>query len=226
MSILDLVFPKQCISCGKKGRYVCSRCIGEVNFSKQLCIVCGRASIDGATHTRCQKPFGLDGSVSIWKYEKVVRESIIKLKYKFAYEIAKELSFYISNFLKENITALSEVAVLTPVPLYKTRKNWRGFNQSVEVGKMLAKDMGWSFVDDIVVRTAKTKPQTELKGKERLSNIRGVFGFNDSYKTQIADCVPLIIFDDVWTTGTTLKEMCKVLKRNGAKKVWSLTIAK
>ena len=86
--------------------------------------------------------------------------------------------------------------------------------------------MGWGFVDDIVTRNIKAKPQTELKGKERLLNVRGVFRFNNSYRKQITDYGPLIIFDDVWTTGMTLKETCKVLKRNGAKNVWALTIAK
>ena len=192
-----------------------------------MCIVCGRASIDGVTHVRCKKPFGLDGAVSVWKYEKVIRKSIINLKYKFAYEIAKELSFYIRNFLKGNITALPEKAILIPIPLYKTRKNWRGFNQSVEVGKLLAKGMGWSFVDDIVTRKVNAKPQTELKGKERISNVRGVFAINSKFKSEkFSIDQSYIIFDDVWTTGMTLKEMCKVLKRNGAKNVWALTIAK
>lgn len=192
-----------------------------------MCIVCGRASIDGVTHIRCKKPFGLDGAVSVWKYEKVIRKSIINLKYKFAYEIAKELSFYICNFLKGNITALPEKATLTPIPLYKTRKNWRGFNQSVEVGKLLARGMGWGFVDDIVTRDVKAKPQTELKGEERILNLRGVFAINSKFKSENFPInQSYIIFDDVWTTGTTLKEMCKVLKRNGAKNVWALTIAK
>jgi competence protein ComFC len=85
--------------------------------------------------------------------------------------------------------------------------------------------MGWSFGEDLVMRKRKTKPQTELKGEERESNLKGAFEANKS-KTKGLKDFQIIIFDDVWTTGTTLKEMCKVLKRDGVKKVWALTIAK
>ena len=87
--------------------------------------------------------------------------------------------------------------------------------------------MGWDFDDEVVLRKTKTKPQTELKVKERLANVRGVFTINSNFKlTNRVINRPYIIFDDVWTTGTTLREVCKVLKQNGVKEVWALTVAK
>ena len=120
---------------------------------------------------------------------------------------------------------LPKSAILIPIPLYWHRKNWRGFNQVEEVGKIVAERIGWGFSSDILIRKAHRRPQTELKGDKRRKNIRGVFSFNSDYRLLKTENRPLILFDDVYTTGSTLKETGKVLKRNGAKSVWGLTLA-
>ena len=223
MNILDLIFPKSCLDCKKDGQYICKSCIGKVRYKKQICIVCERASIDGVTHIKCKKKLGLDGYISLWRYEGVVRKAIIGLKYKFASEIAKELSMYTSNRLTTGEYFLPENTLLVPIPLYWYRGNWRGFNQTVEIGKLLAERMGWDFVPDLLLRKKLRKPQAELKEDDRKKNIRGVFSLNSNYQLLSTS---YILFDDVSTTGSTLKEAGKILKRNGAIKVWGLTIAK
>ena len=99
------------------------------------------------------------------------------------------------------------------------------------MGKLIAANMGWKYAPDILVRKRHGVPQTELTGKERKSKIKGIFEFNDFY-SQLTTHLPaqagssrLVLFDDVWTTGSTLKEAAKVLKRRGAGEVWGLTIA-
>jgi ComF family protein len=136
--------------------------------------------------------------------------------------IAEELADkFIEKINKERIF-LPKDAVLIPIPLYQKRKNWRGFNQSEEIGKMIANKLKWEYQQDILVRTRKTIPQTELKGQERLQNISGAFSPNsDNLKPDKT----YILLDDVLTTGSTLKEACKKLKQNGAKTVWGITIA-
>jgi ComF family protein len=198
----------------------------KVGFPKQTCIVCGQLSINGTTHAKCLKTLDLHGAISIWKYEKVIRKAIIKLKYNFASEIAKETSLYASECLKSGTSVLPKEAILIPIPLHRSRLNWRGFNQSAEIGKGLAKEMGWDYMDNVVIRKVKTKPQTELRGIERKKNLKEAFSFNESFNSLTNSKRKLILFDDVWTTGATLKEMCKVLKKNGVKEVWAITIAK
>lgn len=148
------------------------------------------------------------------------------LKYKFAKEVAKELVYCTLEFLKNESLVLPKEDVLVPIPLYWFRGNWRGFNQSDEIGKTLARGIGLGFIPDLLIRKKFTKPQTELKGKERRENVRGVFSLNPNYKLQITKYNSLILFDDVWTTGATIKEATKVLKRAGANKVWALTLAR
>lgn len=86
----------------------------------------------------------------------------------------------------------------------------------------MSKKLGWDFNKNLLIRKTSTKPQVELRGKERKQNIRGVFKLNKP----LDKIKPIILFDDVWTTGSTIKEAAKVLKRNRAKTVWALTITR
>lgn len=70
------------------------------------------------------------------------------------------------------------------------------------------------------------KPQVGLKGKQRRENVKGEFSINQKLKAKIDNNSLVVIFDDVYTTGATIKEAVKVLKRNGVKTVWGLTIAR
>ncbi|MFV1917349.1 MAG: ComF family protein [Patescibacteria group bacterium] len=223
MAIVDLLFPKKCLNCGRDRSYVCLSCLSKLFELKQTCFECGRPSVDGMTHERCKLPWGLDGLVFLWPYQGVIRQAIIKLKYKFALEIAKELSDHITDHLQKRSVALPLDATLLPIPLYWYRKNWRGFNQVEEIGKLVTNNMNWDFQSDLLVRKRLKKPQTDLKKDERAENIRGVFTLNPNYQLQ---SISYMLFDDVLTTGATIKEAAKVLKRNGAKDVWGLTIAR
>ena len=223
MNLIDFIFPKTCLGCGKEGQYLCLSCVSKSNLVRQICIECEKSSIDGLTHTKCTRSWGLDGAVSVWVYEGIIRKALIKLKYKFAYELANELSRYASDFMKKNINALPKDAILTPVPLHARRQKWRGFNQAEEIGKLIAQNLGWEFRKGIVIRKNPTKPQTELKRSQRKKNILGAFSLKPNHQLLSTN---YIIFDDVATTGSTLREVTKVLKRSGAKSVWGLTIAR
>ncbi len=222
MNLVDLLFPRNCLGCGRGGQYICSICISKLPRVDQLCPVCEKASIDGVTHVRCLKKQSIDGVYSLWPYQGVIRSSILKLKYKFATQIAEELSDFAFSVLKDT-PIFPEKSVFTPIPLYWIRKNFRGFNQSEIIGKRLAEKMDWDFDPDILYRRKFGRPQTELRGKDRRKNVRGVFCLNPKYKLLSTS---YILFDDVYTTGSTLKEAGKVLKRNGVEKVWGLTIAR
>lgn len=221
MGILDLVFPKTCLSCGSEGRYICRDCMGKVPHAQPICPYCKHPSIDGATHINCLKKLGIDGLTSIWKYEGVVKKAILALKYKYATEIGKEISEYA-------ITSLSSLVFptaynLVPIPIYWHKQNTRGFNQSIELGGNIAENLRLKFIPDLLIKHKSTISQVELSGEERRQNLRNVFILNPSYQLLATD---YLLFDDVFTTGSTLFEATKVLKRRGVKRVWGLTIAR
>jgi competence protein ComFC len=221
MDLLSYIFPKKCLECGREGKYICDSCLRKVTYQKPICPVCERASIDGFTHVGCKTPQSLDGLVAPFRYEGVVRKAILALKYKFASEVATELAGVLCPFFHNS---LFMIGTLVPIPLHWHRENWRGFNQSAEVGKLVAAKMNWKSAPDLLVRKKITTPQVELDSKKRLENVRGVFSLNPNYcLVPNAYC---LLFDDVWTTGATMKEACKVLKRHGVKKVWGVAIAR
>lgn len=200
MGFLDLIFPKKCLECGKEGKYICESCLNKV----------GKSGWYGNNY-------------SVFRYEGVIRKAIIALKYKYSTEIAKELQNYIVIELKKQ--NFVDDYCLIPIPLHKKRFNERGFNQSEEVGKLIAKNMNWDFNANLLVKNRATIPQVGLKGKARRKNLSGVFSINP-HRLPSPVHGSLVLFDDVFTTGSTLKEATKVLENAGYKNVWGLTIAR
>lgn len=232
MGILDAFFPKKCAGCGKTGTYFCANCIRNSKlFFPQICPVCERNSVDGVAHVQCRKRLTPDGLTSIWNYQKAPRELILKLKYKYVSDVALSLAVPTFGVLKNTKRSAPQAPkwnsklVLVPIPLHWTRKNWRGFNHVEEVGKIFAKLMGWQMAN-LLVRSKMAKQQVGLKGKERKSNVEGVFEVSNNLTIQQFNNIDVILFDDVWTTGATMKEAARVLKEAGFKHVWCLTLAR
>ncbi|MEK7472493.1 MAG: ComF family protein [Patescibacteria group bacterium] len=197
--ILDFLFPKYCLECGKAEKYICNKCYCKVSPCN---IVNGK-------------------NLSIFKYEGVIRKAIISLKYKFAYDLTDELVDASLKQLKK--LKRSKNTILIPIPLHKYRKNWRGFNQTEIIGEKLAKAMNWRYVPDLLLRTKSTVPQVGLKGAVRRNNLSGVF----SVSPNILDTTShILLFDDVYTTGSTINEAKKVLTEAGFINIKSLTIAR
>jgi len=158
---------------------------------------------------------------SIFKYQGVIKKAIVAIKYKFATDIVDELVDASVERLKSR--KLHNVAFV-PIPLHIHRSNWRGFNQSEIIGKKIAEKLNWEFVPDLLIRNKNTTPQVGLKSFDRHQNMSGVFSVSSRY---IQYSKPnILIFDDVYTTGSTMKEAKKVLKNSGFKRIYSLTIAR
>lgn len=206
MNLLDIIFPKKCLECNKSGGYICQECI-----TKMQCVVQSN-----------------NLNYSIFKYNGVIRKAIIALKYKFAYDICDELVNVCCSRL--STFYMLPDTILVPIPLHKLRQNWRGFNQAEILGKKLAEKMKWKFIPDLLIRTKNTKPQVGLKGSVRRSNLSNVFAINPCFLRSHSTChllhSTILLFDDVYTTGSTIKEARKTLSDYTRNKVYSLTIAR
>ncbi len=230
MNLLDFLFPKTCIGCNKFGSYFCDNCVSEIKQSELVCPFCERASLGGAVHPVCKRKYGLDGLWSLGIYQGSLRKSIQKLKYKWVSEMAKDLvNITLTYWALNSPIILDEVKkdqgkswVVTSVPLYPSRQKWRGFNQSELLARLFAAKLGLKY-ENTLKRIRNTKPQMKLLSPERKQNIKNAFVLapNSSLITH-----NVLLVDDVWTTGSTLKECCYQLKRGKAKKVWALTIAR
>jgi ComF family protein len=114
-------------------------------------------------------------------------------------------------------------AVLVPVPLHPARERWRGFNQSALLAKAFARELSVAGCAGLLERARNTATQTRLTREERLRNMRNAFALKAGAELR-AD-LTYIVVDDVFTTGSTLNECCRVLRRSGAKTLKVLTFA-
>lgn len=142
-------------------------------------------------------------------YDGIIRKAIREVKYRGKYAIFSEVA---KMFPKLNFN----FDFLVPVPLSKQRLLKRGFNQSEKLAKYLKFP-----VLNCLIRTRDTKPQFDLKISERRENVKNAFALK-----QKLPAGNFCLVDDVATTGATLSECAKVLKKSGAKKVYAICIAR
>lgn len=204
----------------------------EIRQTELVCPFCERASLGGVVHAVCKRKFGLDGLWSLGIYEGALRKAIRQLKYRWVSEVAKDLVDITIEYWAKNSPILMDrikkdggkTWIITPVPLHPLRQRWRGFNQSELLAKLFAQKLGLKH-ENILKRTRNTTPQMKLHAFERKRNIRNAFSLSLTTNFQLKTTNFLLV-DDVWTTGSTLKECCYTLKRGGAKCVWAMTISR
>ena len=230
--LLDLFFPIRCVSCGKyRVGYLCARCSRTIPLKGgSECIGCKRTSPDGATCTSCADTFAVDRLLIAADYGNPLLRRALKLfKYQFVPDVAPDLYFVVHRYLRElrnrkGDSIVGDNPLVVPVPLHRRRLNWRGFNQSELLARLLADQFLLEMRDNVLVRTRQTRPQADIQEREqRLENVSGVINCTDPDGVRGRT---ILLVDDVCTSGATLDECAKVLKQNGARKVIALVVAR
>lgn len=229
MGILDVFFPKRCFGCGKLGRYFCERCkltMRVIGGREVICPVCEKPAVDGATHPRCRTRYTIDGLTSFFRYEGIVRKAVKALKYRLVSDLALDFINLIPPNAFNNLTIQQyNNYLLVPIPLHPSRQRQRGFNQAEVLGRIMAERLGLSMKTDILRRVKKTTPQVEMKDRDkRLQNMTNVFTLFSN--VLISQSLKIFLFDDVFTTGATMRSAANTLKRAGAPFVWGITMAR
>nr|MBI5456000.1 ComF family protein [Candidatus Levybacteria bacterium] len=248
MSFLDFIFPKRCVNCKKQGEYLCQNCFIFLSFDvKNLCLVCDKPSFNNLTHPVCCRKYSIDGCFSALTYNKTTQKLIYNFKYKpYLKDLTTVLTdlFYESIIQNENLAklmadgtparnaSLSSASVaggwlVVPIPLSNSKLKKRGYNQSEILARELSKKFNLPF-ENILQRSKNTVSQVGLSNIKRKENIKDAFELNSSFIINHSSLKNASIFlvDDVVTTGSTLKEAAKVLKKNGVKRVIGLTLAR
>lgn len=220
MAILDVLFPRRCLSCGRIGKYFCIVCrqqIRRIQLNEYICPVCGRLALDGMTHPGCKTRYTPDKYICFFRYDGIVQKAVKALKYRCITDLAEEF-----------VSLLPEVGgaydVLIPIPLHPQRFKERGFNQVEVLGGIIARKLRIPMDTDILRRIKQTKPQVTMKDrKERLENMDHVFEIAKETKQSYGS---VILFDDVFTTGATMRSATNVVKRNGTRFVCAITMSR
>ncbi|MEK9129988.1 MAG: ComF family protein [Patescibacteria group bacterium] len=224
---LDLLFPIECIGCQKENIWLCEKCLKKINLNlKNFCPICRKPARMGCICQKClsHSPFKNIFIVSFYK-EKIIKQAIHTFKYKHIRDLAKPFGEIIINFLYQSKTNLlfDNSYFLIPVPLHRKRLFERGFNQSELLAQIIAQQLGISTINNILKRKQNTKSQTKLKEKERRKNIKNAFICLHPENIKNKN---IILLDDILTTGSTLREAARVLKKAGAREIIGLVLAK
>ena len=205
--LLNFLFPPVCGICGKlDGEWICEKCLEKLKIN--------------IIYRKVYNKY-YDEMIYLFRY-KDVRKLI--LKYKFNNQA------FLSNMFSQIILKNKKLCrnlkfydIIIPVPMYKIKKQKRGYNQTELITKKIAKNLELQEDSKVLLKIKNTRTQSKLNEKQRYENIKNVFYIENNEKIQNKK---VILFDDIITTGATINECAKILKQNGVSKVIVLAIAK
>ena len=231
---LRFVLPVECLTCGKSLTsdpvpFFCTACWQTIRpLQHPVCARCDQPFVSPAATAytpnhhcqQCQeRPPEFQRAWTLFPYLPPLREAICSFKYRSKHTLARPLARLMIDALPRGIDA----DVIVPVPLHPTRLRAREFNQSLLLADQLGRHLARPVSVSNLVRVAATDPQTTLTRQARLRNLRNAFYIR---KPQDLAEKRILLVDDVFTTGTTLNECAKSLRKAGAGPVFALTLAR
>lgn len=227
--ILDLIFPRECLGCGKANTYICHQCLAKIELNKKFyCALCKRESQLGRICPACQPKTALKAIWLATDYnDEILQELIHNFKYKYIEDLSsvlasKMIEYLQANRILENFNINAKDTVFVPVPLHKKRILQRGFNQSSLLARQIG-DFYHAVTRDLLSRKKNTLSQVNLNKNERQENLKEAFILNNFEKLEHNK--KIILIDDVVTTGSTLTECAKILQSAGFNEIYALVIA-
>jgi len=229
LTILEFFLPRLCLFCGvavgeAAQVAVCPECEAQIEWvASPLCTCCGMvfATRDGADRVcgECQAdppPFARARAAAL--YHGPVPQAITRFKFSRQLAFLPVMQHWLKRPLCLELVAAADL--LAPVPLHPKRIKKRGFNQSLLLTRAFP---GAPVAREAVVRTRHTAPQVGLNPKQRQDNVKGAFAVTDP---ALVKGKHVLLVDDLHTTGATVKECARVLRRAGASRVEVLTVAR
>lgn len=217
MKILDLIFPKQCIGCGKIWNYLCKDCKKKLQPHMEICPFCHKYSKNYVKCLDCgmNKQNVLDGVLVPFSYSWFLKKIILKLKYYHRKDVVDflidrvVLAIYANSDLMKKIEDWS--VVICWIPSHWHRRYFvKWYNQSYLLAKDLATKMCIQY-KNFLKKSKNTKSQASLDKTWRLKNLKNVFDF-DWDVSFLKNIKTIILVDDITTTGVTMNELAKTIK--------------
>ncbi|SHK01695.1 ComF family protein [Tepidibacter formicigenes] len=227
-TLLDYIYPRniKCIICKnpipKTNPYsLCKSCFNEINFIKNGCIKCGKPLTLFYKEEICfnckKEDYFFERALSCVEYN----DNIHRLMYSFKYGRKTYLAYPIAKVMMDKLKyEYIDFDYIIPVPIHKKRQRKRGFNQSLliatNLGKITSKE-----VLDILYRKKYTRFLSNLSKKDRKNELKDVFTIKENEHKIIKKNILLV--DDIFTTGSTVDEISKILIKHGSGKIYVLT---
>lgn len=228
--LLDILIPPTCMSCDgdvMEPGTLCPDCWQNLRFiTEPYCAVLGTpfsfdlgTGIVSAQALASPPPFEKARAAVL--YDEIARGLVARLKYEDRPDLAPVLAHWMANAADD---LLLGNPVIVPVPLHRWRLLQRRYNQAALLGRLIARKFNLEFQPQALQRIRKTKQQVGLTRRERAENVRGAFRATSKGTMRMAGR-PVILIDDVMTTGATLEAASKACLRAGASAVRVLTFA-
>ena len=217
------LFTTLCLICNGKSLEhlsLCQQCLDDLPLNKHCCTQCGIGIKD--THStlcgHCQSnPPYYDTTTSPYAYDDAIKHLIIELKFK------KKLinADLLGKLLAKAINPKEQPDYLLPVPMHTKRLRKRGFNQAMELCRVLSRELSIPILSDTLIKTKTTTAQANLSAKQRKENLHNSFAIRKNIEAS-----NIAIVDDVITTGSTMNEIAKILKKSDINKVQAWACAR
>ena len=210
--LIDFIFPPKCMFCGEvlAAGENCVECRKKVEFYK---LPLNSTKINHS----CFK--NLDECISFYLYKDMVRDGILYAKFKnssaFVREFIGYMNFDFAEFFEKN--GIDEIISM---PFHKSKLYQREYDLPREMAHQIAKTYNVEYNKDLVTKIKKTKNQHDLSLNERKNNLRGAFAVNGDVNGK-----NILIIDDIISTGYSMEEVAKTLKKSGAARVIGITFA-
>jgi ComF family protein len=232
-SLLEFFLPRLCLFCGaavgeEAEVALCPQCEGQIVWVESpLCTCCGAvfASRDGVDRvcSDCQSdppPFTQARAAAVYNIppDGPAAQAIKRFKFGGKMAYLPVMQAWLQHPLCRELVA--DADLIAPVPLHPRRLRQRGFNQALLLAHAFPEV---ALGREVVVRVRHTVPQVELKPKERRDNVKGAFAVPNPALVKGKN---VLLLDDVFTTGATVRECAKVLLKAGARRVDVLTVAR
>lgn len=230
--IIDLIYPKICISCGKNtvDNHICEDCFCAIDFIEKydVCTVCGNPFGSEREDKYPKKHFCgkcLNNRYSFFMCRSAARYSGVlrNILHEFKYNGKLRFGDFLGQLAVEYFPAdIGDFDLIVPVPVHIIKLRKREYNQSAIISSYMAQYFGIQNDPFILKKDVDTVAQVEFSGEsERRRNVKGVFSVESSLRIEGRT---ILLFDDVFTTGATTNECSDVLIRAGAAKVYVYTL--
>ncbi len=224
-TLLSYLIPPYCILCGAKGtenRDLCEACYLELPKNTPRCYQCASDFTKSDSVSLCSRCStnspAFDETFAPFLHDRAIRHLIIQLKFHHHLPSARLLGNLLADYL-EKTAELPDCII--PVPLHKNRYRERGFNQSIEIARILSKRLNIKLDIHSCIRHRDTEHQVGLTGEQRNENIKNAFSISRNFNAK-----HVAIIDDVMTTGSTVHELALALKMSGCQRVQIWVCAK
>jgi ComF family protein len=218
------LLPWRCLLCGDAGSDgldLCHACAAELPRNTTCCARCALplASATAACGACQRKPPPWSAAWAPFRYGWPLDR--LEARYKFGRDLAARRT--LARLWQGAPPPPGPPALILPVPLHRARLRQRGYNQALELARPLGRALGVPVRHDALLRPRATAAQTELDAAGRRRNVRGAFALREG----VALPPHVALLDDVMTTGATLAECARVLRRAGVARVdvWALARA-